>query len=174
MSWLWHAATRPFCMKELISARTGLQWLLNASLWRSKYTTANKCLNLCLFVHFAHCQHIPAHLSIGILLHSLFCVCSGQRPLLPSHSLHRGKNWAMPKSTNSSNPFLTEKQPVSHSLEQSIQRAHFTYTQHLFKKQTFAARFQFYRHKRGEKKPSHLVLSIWYYLQNSLLNLHLL
>lgn len=77
-----HAATRPFCMKQSISTRTGLQWLLNTSLWRSKYTTADKCLNLCLFVHFAHCQYIPAHLNIGILLHSLFCVCSGLQPLL--------------------------------------------------------------------------------------------
>lgn len=45
----------------------------------------HKCLDLCLFPYFVHCQYIPTHLSTGILLLSpvALCFCSSQCPLLP-------------------------------------------------------------------------------------------
>lgn len=109
---LW--ATRPFCVRLSIATRTGMQRLLNSSLWRSKYTTTDKCLDLCLFLHFMHCQYIPAHLSIGILLLSrLLCVSVAVSVPYSLLIHYQGKKkWSIP---DSSNPILIEKWPFTHT-----------------------------------------------------------
>lgn len=95
----------------MIATRTGMQWLPNSSLWRSKYATADKCLVLCLLPYFVDCQYIPAYLSTGILLlfPVVLWICSSQCPLLPSHSLNRRKKINYPRLYLLFQPLLNRK-----------------------------------------------------------------